>query len=317
MDISPLDSGMYRYRFRELMQDRLRADQITRPERSSILFTDLVSLQNTSRSFIPAPQGVGEPLHNLVDDFRQDIETPPDTIKQPEPRPDSWTADSALQSMVAAESPPSVYAKRQIENEVRRLKKLKRACPYCRYEGTCTATYIRCGDRQQYSTPESRHQRRMPHRCRYVPQNQGRYVVIVDDDSVVREFCRNSLLLFFRYNGDRIITSNSADSALDLFNRFKIDDRRCVLCIIDVNMPGMNGYELVDELYYRNYDVEVILMQENPERIPKPEGYAGDNEVIPGRAFVRKAITKPFHSADFVQEIRKLGLAALSETETA
>ena len=65
------------------------------------------------------------------------------------------------------------------------------------------------------------------------------HILIVDDDDRIR-----SLLKDFLFNNNYIVsTAENADQAKEKLNYFKFD-----IIILDVMMPGQNGYELTKDI---------------------------------------------------------------------
>jgi DNA-binding NtrC family response regulator len=136
----------------------------------------------------------------------------------------------------------------------------------------------------------------MPHPCRYIPGHEGEYVLVADNDERVREFVKSSLTLFLNVDEDRILTADSAQKAIDIMNRFKTQDRVVGLLIVDENMPGMSGFDLVNEVYARNHNAEVILMHDPLSTLRKPRDYAGDRFIAARKRVVHRTLIKPIHS---------------------
>ena len=67
----------------------------------------------------------------------------------------------------------------------------------------------------------------------------GNLVLIVDDSSVVRQQLKSVL----EGDGFRVIEADSGESGLEMARAHNAD-----MLIIDVNMPGMNGLEMLGEV---------------------------------------------------------------------
>jgi len=141
----------------------------------------------------------------------------------------------------------------------------------------------------------------------YDPENRGDTVLIVDSNENMQEFCRSSFALFFDYPVEKIITTGSAGQALDHLGESKVRENRIGLLISDIKLPGTNGYELVNELYYRNFYIDVILMSDRGRTVSPPPGYMGDEEIVPGISMVKGYITKPFHSETLTKMLHSIG----------
>ena len=76
------------------------------------------------------------------------------------------------------------------------------------------------------------------------------HILIVDDDDRIRELVKE----YLNDNGFVISTGNSAEEAKIKIKYFKFD-----LIILDVMMPGQNGFELTEEIK-KNSNVPIILL---------------------------------------------------------
>ena len=76
--------------------------------------------------------------------------------------------------------------------------------------------------------------------------------------------------------------------------------------ITDIIMPGRTGYDLVNELYSRNFDCEIVLMKEERETVDLPSDYRGREEILPNQPFVSGILVKPFHSDKLILEVKNL-----------
>jgi FixJ family two-component response regulator len=79
-------------------------------------------------------------------------------------------------------------------------------------------------------------------------------VFIVDDNSAVREAMRD----LFHENGYRVEAFADGSSFLDCYSAGR---KECV--VIDVQMPGMSGIELIERLRSSGYDNPVIVVSGN------------------------------------------------------
>jgi FixJ family two-component response regulator len=76
-------------------------------------------------------------------------------------------------------------------------------------------------------------------------------IFIVDDDEAVRSAVRMLVLSF----GWRV---QAFGSGRDFLDRIGSEQPDCVL--LDLNMPGMNGAEVQEQLHARHFEVPVILI---------------------------------------------------------
>src|SRR5262245_36649223 len=76
-------------------------------------------------------------------------------------------------------------------------------------------------------------------------------LLIVDDDDQLRQ----ALVRRFQRNGLTVTEAASGESALE-----KTSQTRCDVALLDLNMPGMNGIELLEKLKERQPEMEVLLL---------------------------------------------------------
>ena len=79
----------------------------------------------------------------------------------------------------------------------------------------------------------------------------GRQVLVVDDD----ENIRNLLSAFFSLHGYEAASAGNGKEALDI-----LKNKSCGLVMTDLDMPEMNGLELVDTIRKLNIPVTIIGM---------------------------------------------------------
>ena len=122
-----------------------------------------------------------------------------------------------------------------------------------------------------------------------LPDSRPESIVIVDDQPVVLEFCRNVL----ERAGYTVFAASGAAQALSFFepNRSPVD-----LALVDIVMPGMSGLELIDHLSELNQGTRIILMS----------GYAPDEvkKVVGPDAAQYRCMWKPFEANTLVQMIK-------------
>ena len=81
-------------------------------------------------------------------------------------------------------------------------------------------------------------------------ENKKIHILLVDDDDRIR-----SLLKEYLNENDYIVsTSNDANNAKIKMSQFKFD-----LIVLDIMMPGQNGYELTKEIK-KNQDIPIVLL---------------------------------------------------------
>jgi DNA-binding NarL/FixJ family response regulator len=82
--------------------------------------------------------------------------------------------------------------------------------------------------------------------------NQQFKVAIIDDSNIMRE-CINSCLTLWGYSV--IIQAHNGKDFFDKLTDNKLPD----ICIVDINMPVMNGYETINALKKTWPDIKTIL----------------------------------------------------------
>ena len=115
------------------------------------------------------------------------------------------------------------------------------------------------------------------------------YIYVVDDDESVRRALRRLL----KSAGFNVETFNSAQSFLD---SVLLDTEGCL--ILDVRMPGINGFELQKKLNDRRSNLHIIFITAHAQ--------AGDRE----RAMEAGAIgflQKPFNDQSLLDLINSIG----------
>lgn len=75
-------------------------------------------------------------------------------------------------------------------------------------------------------------------------------LLIVDDEELLTE----TLCLFMEGYADNVYTANNGEQALKTLEE---QDIHCVIC--DINMPGMNGVEVIKEMRSRGYEKPFIF----------------------------------------------------------
>ncbi len=117
------------------------------------------------------------------------------------------------------------------------------------------------------------------------PRQSESVVFIVDDDEAVR----SSLQMLVRSLGFRSQAFGSGQEFLDAFDG---NSDGCVL--LDVRMPGMNGFEVEQRLNAMDADIPVIFLTAQ-----------GEDE-IPPRAGTVDRIQKPFRDEELIGRLHDL-----------
>jgi CheY-like chemotaxis protein len=309
METEKVLSAYYRLRLEDALRNRLEltANQVRRDASTvkQVIFSDVLTLENIRNQRVPAADP-GEMKHPALDrkSLGDTIENSIN-VRQLEQAAGTASTDYAYRYQTQGKISSTDF-RRRMEDRVRRSKRAGLECPFKDDKGQCTMLFIRCGDRLQFSQRETGSERRFFHKCTYDWRNRGDHVLIVDDDRNMRDFCKSTFALFMHYDEAKITTAGSVDEAIDVLARSKVDGKRYSLIITDILMPDRTGYDLVNELYARNFEVEIVLMKEEHEMVGQPADYKGDAEVLPNRPFVSGILIKPFHSEKLILEVKKL-----------
>ena len=113
-----------------------------------------------------------------------------------------------------------------------------------------------------------------------------RTVLVVDDEALVREMLRTVL------EGEGLTVLEAGDGREGL-ERYKSDHGRIDLVILDLNMPGMTGYDMQAELQIVDPDVKMIVVT----------GYMPDEERLVG---VQEIISKPVQIPKLTATVREI-----------
>ena len=118
-------------------------------------------------------------------------------------------------------------------------------------------------------------------------ENNKKHILIVDDDNRIRELLKE----YLRENDYIVSTSENAENAKIKLTHFKFD-----LIVLDVMMPGQNGYDLTREIK-KNIEIPIILLTAKGEvenRIKGLELGADDY------------ISKPFEPKELLLRIKNI-----------
>lgn len=121
-------------------------------------------------------------------------------------------------------------------------------------------------------------------------------ILVVDDHPSVREVIRSML----ESRGFIVVLARDGEAALAAFEQTRFD-----AALIDVDMPGMTGLELVRELRRRSEQADRKFRAVLMTGVPRSELVAGSLEV--GASAV---LGKPFSMAELIATIERLCSAA-------
>ena len=113
-------------------------------------------------------------------------------------------------------------------------------------------------------------------------------MLVVDDDPRLREFVRVNLEL----EGYTVREASSAEDALDA-----IEDQAPALVLLDVVMPGVDGWQMLQRMQERHGSIPVIMFSGQVDST-----LAGDAEQRGARDFVGK----PFDPRQLIERAKQL-----------
>jgi CheY-like chemotaxis protein len=107
-----------------------------------------------------------------------------------------------------------------------------------------------------------------------LPRGEGETILLVDDETAMRDSTRAVL----EHNNYRVLPAGHGEEALAMFVRHRSDVR---LIVTDVDMPVMDGVELVRSIRVLNPDMHIVVMSGSAQVAKREELAAlGVNEVL-------------------------------------
>lgn len=112
-------------------------------------------------------------------------------------------------------------------------------------------------------------------------------VLVVDDDPDMQLLSR----VILEDAGFRVLATGDGDHALELFT-----DERVDVVLLDVKLPGIDGWELLEKLQAgADGDARVVMFSAHVSDEDRDKATAGGS---------RGYVTKPFQAADLVATVR-------------
>ena len=112
-------------------------------------------------------------------------------------------------------------------------------------------------------------------------------ILVVDDDANICELLR----LYLTKEGYQVTVANDGEEGLDKFNQVKPD-----MVLLDVMMPGMDGFETLEEIRKEN-SLPILMFTSKNDSISKVRGL---------RAGADDYLTKPFDMDELIARIASL-----------
>ena len=127
------------------------------------------------------------------------------------------------------------------------------------------------------------------------------HILVVDDDDRIRELVKE----YLNDNGFIVSTGNDADEAKIKLNYFKFD-----LIVLDVMMPGQNGFELTKEIK-KNSNVPIILLTAKGEVENRIQGLELGADDYLGKPFEPKELL--LRIKNIVKKNKKINIGKISK----
>ena len=113
-------------------------------------------------------------------------------------------------------------------------------------------------------------------------------ILVVDDEEHIRKFIQINL----QRSGFRVVQCGSGEEAIAAFAGEKID-----LCLLDIMLPGMSGYEVFSQLRAMNSRLPIIMLTAMSQDMDKVMGLElGADDYV----------AKPFNPLELVARIRSV-----------
>ena len=127
------------------------------------------------------------------------------------------------------------------------------------------------------------------------------HILVVDDDDRIRELVKE----YLHDNGFTVSTANSAEEAKIKIGYFKFD-----IIVLDVMMPGQNGFELTQEIK-KNSSMPIILLTAKGEVENRIEGLELGADDYLGKPFEPKELL--LRIKNIVKKSKKIDLNKINK----
>jgi len=114
-----------------------------------------------------------------------------------------------------------------------------------------------------------------------------RNILVVDDDQHIR----NLVSIYLREEGFTVFKAKNGEEALQV-----LEKKSCDLAIVDIMMPGIDGYELTKDIR-EYYDIPIIMLTAKDQIEAKEKGFLSGTDDY---------LVKPFELKELLYRIRTL-----------
>ena len=117
------------------------------------------------------------------------------------------------------------------------------------------------------------------------PQGRGETILVVEDDRSLRE----GLAMNFELRGDRALTAADGEAGVRL-----AFDERPDLIVLDLMLPGFDGFEILSQLREKEIDLPVLILSARGQVSDKVDGF---------RLGADDYVTKPFQLPELIARV--------------
>ncbi len=117
------------------------------------------------------------------------------------------------------------------------------------------------------------------------PKARGETILVVEDDRSLRE----GLVMNFELRGYRVLAAAEGETGVRL-----AFDERPDLIVLDLMLPGFDGFEILSQLREREIDVPVLILSARGEVSDKVDGF---------RLGADDYVTKPFQLPELIARV--------------
>jgi DNA-binding response OmpR family regulator len=120
------------------------------------------------------------------------------------------------------------------------------------------------------------------------PGEQHETILVVEDDRSLRE----GLAMNFQLRGFRVLTAADGESGARL-----AFDERPDLIVLDLMLPGLDGFEILGQLREKEIDVPVLILSARGQVADKVDGF---------RLGADDYVTKPFQLPELIARVERM-----------
>jgi len=120
------------------------------------------------------------------------------------------------------------------------------------------------------------------------PEKRQETILVVEDDRSLRE----GLAMNFQLRGYRVLTAADGESGARL-----AFDERPDLIVLDLMLPGLDGFEILGQLREKEVDVPVLILSARGQVADKVDGF---------RLGADDYVTKPFQLPELIARVERM-----------